>query len=117
MGMNAIHLNGKLPPSSVEKQASDVPPTTHQEQTTDKRVEHVNYSKEELEKTVQNMNKWLQSSSTHLQFRLHDKLNEYYVEIVNDQTNEVIRQIPSKKLMDVAAQMQEMIGLLVDEKR
>ncbi|MED1693604.1 flagellar protein FlaG [Brevibacillus agri] len=77
-----------------------------------------NVSEKELEKVVNNLKKWVQhTQSTHLQFRLHEKLNEYYVEVVNDQTKEVIREIPSKKILDVAAKMQEMIGLLVDEKR
>ncbi len=72
----------------------------------------------DLEKTIEELNRWIkQSDNTHLQFRLHDKLNEYYVEVVNDVTNEVIRQIPSKKILDISAKMQEMIGLLVDEKR
>lgn len=76
------------------------------------------YSEKELGKAVDDLNKWVQQTqSTHLQFRLHEKLKEYYVEIVDDSTKEVIRQVPSKKIMDVAAKMQEMIGLLVDEKR
>lgn len=75
-------------------------------------------SEKELGKVVNNLNKWVQQTqSSHLQFRLHEKLNEYYVEVVDDQTKEVIRQVPSKKILDVAAKMQEMIGLLVDEKR
>lgn len=76
------------------------------------------YSEKELGKAVDDLNKWMQQTqSTHLQFRLHEQLKEYYVEIVNDSTKEVIRQVPSKKIMDIAAKMQEMIGLLVDEKR
>jgi len=72
----------------------------------------------DLEKAVEELNRWIkQTDTTHLQFRLHDKLNEYYVEVVNDVTNEVIRQIPSKKILDLSAKMQEMIGLLIDEKR
>jgi len=75
-------------------------------------------SREELEKAVNGLNKWVQQTqSTHLKFYLHDKLNEYYVEVVDDQSKEVIRQIPSKKILDFTAKMQEMIGLLVDEKR
>lgn len=74
-------------------------------------------SLQDLEKVIEGLNKWIQTESTHLQFRLHDELNEYYVEVVNDQTNEVIRQIPSKKVLDIAAKMHEMVGLLVDEKR
>jgi len=114
MDMNAISQNGKLPPSVVEKKTSELQLPTQHEHPTEKRAD---YSREELEKTVHTLNRWMQSNSTHLKFRLHDKLNEYYVEIVDDQTNEVIREIPSRKIMDVAAKMQEMIGLLVDEKR
>lgn len=75
-------------------------------------------SEKEIGKAVDDLNKWVhQTQSTHLKFRLHEQLNEYYVEIVNDSTKEVIREVPSKKILDIAAKMQEMIGLLVDEKR
>ncbi|MCM3590180.1 flagellar protein FlaG [Brevibacillus borstelensis] len=71
----------------------------------------------EIESEIAGINKWLQSTSSHLKFTLHEGLNEYYVQIINDETNEIIREIPSKKVMDMAAKMHEMIGLLVDEKR
>ncbi|MGO0063597.1 flagellar protein FlaG [Brevibacillus fluminis] len=74
------------------------------------------YTSKEIGKAVDNLNKLLESNQTHLKFRMHDKLKEYYVEIINDVTDEVIKEIPSKKLMDVAAKIQEMVGLLVDEK-
>ncbi|WP_019123268.1 flagellar protein FlaG [Brevibacillus massiliensis] len=76
-----------------------------------------NTSKKEVEKAVDSLNKWLQTGSTHLKFTLHEKLNEYYVEIVDDQTQEVIREVPPKKILDMVAKMHEMIGILVDEKR
>ncbi|GEB31391.1 flagellar protein FlaG [Brevibacillus parabrevis] len=74
-------------------------------------------SKSNLQAEIAGINKWLQSTNTHVKFTLHEDLNEYYVQIINDQTNEVIREIPSKKMMDMVAKMHEMIGLLVDEKR
>jgi|GEM_PF-1096192 len=74
------------------------------------------FSKEELKKAVDGLNKWLENSNTHLSFKLHEKLNKYYVQVVSSITNEVIREVPSKKLMDVFAEMQNIIGLLVDEK-
>lgn len=74
-------------------------------------------SKDELLRETEAINKWLQSRGTHLKFTLHEGLNEYYVQIINDQTMEVIREIPSKKIMDFAARLQEMIGLLIDERR
>lgn len=74
-------------------------------------------SKEELSKEIDGINKWLQTTNTHIKFTLHEELNEYYVQVINDQTQEVIREIPSKKMMDMVAKIHEMVGLLVDEKR
>lgn len=74
------------------------------------------YTSREIGKAVDDLNKLMESNQTHLKFQMHDKLKEYYVEVINDSTNEVIKQIPSKKLMDVAAKIQEMVGILVDEK-
>lgn len=73
-------------------------------------------SKEELEKAVKGINDFLESSRTHIQFKLHEKLNEYYVTVVDDQTKEVVREIPSRKVLDVYAAMTEFIGLIVDKK-
>lgn len=73
-------------------------------------------SKDQLEKAVKGINDFIESSNTHIQFKLHEKLNEYYVTIVDDQTNEVVREIPSKKVLDVYAAMTEFIGLIVDKK-
>jgi flagellar protein FlaG len=74
-------------------------------------------SREHLEKQVETLNKFVQSSNTHLRFTLHEKLNEYFVQIVDDQTNEVVREVPSKKILDFVAKIHEMIGILIDEKR
>ncbi|WP_394186912.1 flagellar protein FlaG [Metabacillus halosaccharovorans] len=73
-------------------------------------------SKEEMDKLVKGINDFVKTTSTHIQFELHEKLNEYYVTIVDDHTKEVVREIPSKKVLDVYAAMTEFIGLLVDKK-
>ncbi|CAM3274668.1 flagellar protein FlaG [Filibacter tadaridae] len=65
---------------------------------------------------TESMNNFLETANTHLQFKFHEKLNEYYVTIVDSTTDEVIKEIPSKKLMDIHAAMREFIGLLVDRK-
>lgn len=74
-------------------------------------------TKEKLRKEIDGMNKWLQTTNTHIKFTLHEELNEYYVQVINDQTQEVIREVPSKKMMDMVAKIHEMVGLLVDERR
>lgn len=78
--------------------------------------DHKELDKEKMEEVIQGMNDFLQPTNTSLKFVLHDKLNDYYVAVVDDRTDEVIKEIPSKKLLDTYANMMEFVGLLVDKK-
>ncbi|MDR6123767.1 flagellar protein FlaG [Bacillus sp. SLBN-46] len=73
-------------------------------------------TKEKTEKVMQSMNDFLKASNTHLKFQFHEELKEYYVTLVDDTTNEVVKEIPSKKLLDMYAAMTDYLGLLVDKK-
>ncbi|MCM3636906.1 flagellar protein FlaG [Sporosarcina luteola] len=84
----------------------------NQEQTREERQLPV----EKAQQMTDSMNKFLESVNTQLRFKLHDELKEYYVTIVDSKTDEVVREIPSKKLMDVYAAMKEFVGLLIDRK-
>ncbi|MDP4085186.1 MAG: flagellar protein FlaG [Bacillota bacterium] len=72
--------------------------------------------KDKVQEIVKGLNNFLEPSHTSYQFKLHEKLNEYYVTIVNDDTNEVIQEIPAKKLLDTYADMMDHLGLLIDKK-
>ena len=71
---------------------------------------------EGLKKIVKGLNDFLQPTNTHIKFQLHEELNEYYVTVVDDQTNEVIKEIPSKKVLDMYSEMTEFMGILFDKK-
>ena len=51
-----------------------------------------------------------------MQYEKHDVLNEMIVRVIDNNTNEVIKEIPSKKILDMVAKMCEMAGVLVDKK-
>ncbi|MCS0673400.1 flagellar protein FlaG [Cytobacillus firmus] len=71
---------------------------------------------EQLTEVVASMNEFLQASHTSLKFVLHEELNEYYVTLVDDLTQEVVKEIPSKKMLDMYAAMTDFVGLMVDKK-
>lgn len=73
-------------------------------------------SKQEMERVIEGINKVIEPSNTHIKFELHEKLNEYYVTIVDNKTEEVVREIPSKKWLDIYAAMTDFVGLIVDKK-
>lgn len=83
------------------------------QETNDKQPEQ---SKQQLEKIVDGMNKYITPVNVSVRFELHEELKEYYVKIVDMANNEVIREIPSKKFLDMYAAMTEYMGLFVDKK-
>ncbi|WP_235852119.1 flagellar protein FlaG [Niallia nealsonii] len=46
-----------------------------------------------LTNMVQEMNEAFKLTQTSLKFEMHEKLNDYYVKIIDDTTKEVIREI------------------------
>jgi flagellar protein FlaG len=73
-------------------------------------------TKDQISEIVKKMNDFLTPSKTSLKFQLHEKLQEYYVSVIDERTKEVVREIPPKKLLDVYAAMTEFLGLFVDKK-
>lgn len=103
---------------TANKKTAETPPTKrvemqHSQKTKDTQEEN---SKEFLENKIENINQFIANKETNLRFQLHDKLNKYYVQIVDSTSNEVIKEIPEKKFLDMYASMAELVGLFVDEK-
>ncbi|MGG1630243.1 flagellar protein FlaG [Rossellomorea sp. NRS-1567] len=84
----------------------------HNEETTTKEP----VTKEKMEDVVNGMNEFMSTSNTHLKFEFHDELKEYYVTIVDDRTQEIVKEIPAKRILDMHAAMTEFVGLMVDKK-
>jgi len=73
-------------------------------------------SEKEIKNAVNKINKFLEGEGTHLQYEKHDVLNEMIVKVIDNNSNEVINEIPNKKILDMVAKMCEMAGILVDKK-
>lgn len=75
-----------------------------------------NLSADKVKKMTKSLNDFLETTSTKLRYEFHEKLEKYYVTLVNSETDEVVREVPDKKLMDMYASMLEFIGVLIDKK-
>ncbi|TKD70527.1 flagellar protein FlaG [Pseudalkalibacillus hwajinpoensis] len=74
------------------------------------------FSKEAVVNKVNELNDFIQPTNTSIKFQLHDKLNEFYVQIIDTNTEEVVKEIPSKKFLDRYAATAELLGFMVDRK-
>lgn len=72
--------------------------------------------KEKAEEIVTSINEFLKPHYTSISFKVHDETERYYIEVVDKDTDKVIREIPSKELLDVYAKMTEFIGIFIDKK-
>ncbi|MCM3718459.1 flagellar protein FlaG [Fictibacillus phosphorivorans] len=73
-------------------------------------------TKETLEKVIDAMNDMLIPAHTSTKFVLHEKLNDYYVQILDEVTKDVVKEIPNKKFLDMYAEMIDFMGIFVDKK-
>jgi flagellar protein FlaG len=73
-------------------------------------------SEKEIKNAVNKINKFLEDEGTHLQYEKHEFLNQTIIRLIDNDTNEVINEFPSKKILDMVAKMCEAAGILVDKK-
>ena len=101
--------------------AIQFPKVATQEEPIKKQTEYLsrdfqeNITKDMLLNKVEGMNEFLEPTSTAVKFQLHEELNEYYIQVIDSKTNEVLKEIPNKKFLDMYASMTEMMGFMVDE--
>lgn len=81
-----------------------------------KTMDSVNIDAEEIEMIVDQLNGFIDPTRTNTKFVFHEELNRYYVTLVDPLTDETIKEIPSRKMLDMYASMAEFMGLLIDQK-
>ena len=74
-------------------------------------------SVEFLDKAINKANSTMKAQNRYMVFRVHEKTKDIMVKVIDSETHEVVREIPPEKLLDMFANMLEMAGLIVDERR
>jgi len=72
---------------------------------------------EELEDAVGKLNATAQTFNIGLRFLIHEESERIMVQVIDRTDNEVIREIPPEKVLNVVAQIQNIIGLFIDTRR
>lgn len=70
----------------------------------------------DLEKIGEELNRCIRMFNTHLAFEIDRPSNRIIIKIINTETEEVIRQIPPEELLRIMHYIDELLGLLVDER-
>lgn len=70
-----------------------------------------------LRQLIEQGNKVLQRMDTRLQWSIHKESKQFIVRVLDTNTNEVLREIPPEKYLELVQNLCEQVGLFLDEKR
>ncbi|SDO45222.1 flagellar protein FlaG [Alkalicoccus daliensis] len=74
------------------------------------------WSQDDLDRGIEAMNDLSVFRERSLAFEHHEKLNRTMVKIIDRETEEVVREIPPEKFLDMISSMLEFAGIIIDEK-
>ncbi|MCR4435053.1 MAG: flagellar protein FlaG [Clostridiales bacterium] len=66
---------------------------------------------------IEKANKAISGGNRRFEFSIHEKTKQIMIKVIDSDTNEVIREIPPEKTLDMVARLWEMAGIIVDERR
>jgi flagellar protein FlaG len=73
-------------------------------------------TEKDVKTAADKLNKLLEGKETHVEYDFVGKSRTMSVKIVNDETKEVIKEIPPKKIIEMIDKLCEIAGIMVDEK-
>ena len=69
-----------------------------------------------VQQAIKDANKTIQTLAQSLQFSVDEDSGDMVIKVMDKETKEVIRQIPSKEMLEIAKRLDEFRGLLIRNK-
>lgn len=66
--------------------------------------------------TIEKANDAIIIANRRFEYSIHEKTKEIMVKVIDADTDEVIREIPPEKILDMIAKIWELAGIIVDER-
>lgn len=101
-----VTLPTSVSPSPMEQEAAKV---AREQQDPQKQ-------KANLEEAVEKLNKTALIFDRSLKFQVHAGTKETMVSVIDTSTEKVIREIPSKEVLDMISKMKDYLGMIFDKK-
>ncbi|MBU5293019.1 flagellar protein FlaG [Anaerosalibacter bizertensis] len=74
------------------------------------------YTEDEIIKGIEEANEKFIIYDRRFEFSIHDNTKQIMVKVIDVNTDEVIREIPPEKILDLVAAIWEITGIMVDER-
>ena len=108
--MDISKVSGNMPLGAFKIKQQEV-------QNEEKRYEQPRFTRENLNDAVEMLNAAAKTVNNRIAFSVDEKTDRIVMRVLDANNNEVIREIPPKEVIRLAAQIREMIGMFIDESR
>ncbi|TAH69452.1 MAG: flagellar protein FlaG [Anaerolineaceae bacterium] len=109
-GSKSVDVNFEL---LRNKSTSSIQSITEQDDNKESSAASGQHIKSEISKA----NKRLKSHNTKCEFSYHEETRRVTIKVMDKETEEVIREIPPEKTLEMIEKMWELAGFLIDERR
>lgn len=74
------------------------------------------FAREDLEEAIKSTNEMIFDGDNRFEFKIHERTGRMMVKLIDKETDEIIKEIPSEKILDLVASIWDLVGILVDER-
>lgn len=106
MGINITEIPVEIESSGSNKSSGDKEKGQN-EKSTDKQIKDA----------INKANNTLKAKRTRCEFSYHEEIQRVSIKVVDEDTEEVVREIPPEEALKMVEKMWELAGMLIDEKR
>lgn len=103
--------------ASAQKQQEKYKEKKYKEEVATAKQDKKEIESKEIIKAIEEANKKIRGDNKEFEFRVHKETKQIMVKVLDTQTHKVIKEFPPEKILDMVANMCELAGLFVDEKR
>lgn len=74
-------------------------------------------SDKDVQSAIEMANKRARMHNTNAQFAYHEETKRISIKIIDSETQEVVKEIPSEETLEMISKLYDLLGMVVDEKR
>lgn len=74
------------------------------------------FDREDLEEAVADTNSMIFGEDRRFEFEVHERTGRMMVKLIDKESDEIVKEIPPEKILDLVASIWDLVGILVDER-
>lgn len=102
------------PPRTAADAVESTKPSADAPATTSPAEAEAGPTRAEVESAAAEVNRMMAAAGQDRRFAVHEETGRFYVEVVDAESKEVLKVLPSQEMLDLSARIREAVGMILD---